>query len=247
MSTHPHLSIKEVKHYAPKDSASPALDLRMCLEEEFASTWFLPTRGRILVRLMDGARISETIIAPERYKMKFGMGEVMAIGPNKRDDEGNERPSQLQIGDVVYFGQWKDIEREGLAFIHEDDVILKRAHESIFGSIESALLIPHTSRYEEGSLAGDYWVPIHGRIIVKPDTSPHTIGRLRAPDQADRETVQGQVLACGTGTWREGMTYPLLCHPGDTILFWEHAKQEFTLNGERLFVMRDEDVLGKLQ
>lgn len=198
---------------------------------------FLPTRGRILVRLMEGAKLSETIIAPECATLKFGMAKVLAIGPNKRDDEGNERLSQLQIGDVIYFGQFKDFMIGDTAFIMEDDVILRKVS---YGRDSNKA---HWDSVFDGNFL---WLPIHDRIIVRPQES-RTFGRLRLPDQEDKETAQGAVIAVGTGQWREGVTYPLQCRVGDNILFWSHNKQEFTLNGEKLFVMRDEDVLGRIQ
>jgi chaperonin GroES len=183
-----------------------------------------PTRGRVLVRLMEGARISETIIAPDTYRMKFGMGEVLSIGPNKQDDDGNERPTALGCGDVVYFGRWKDVERDGTALIMEDDVILVR-----FYNAPQAIT----------------WLPIHDRIIVAPDDSP-TI-RFRAPDNADKDMATGKVLSVGTASWQDGHSYPLACSVGDTVMFYEFNRQEFNLDGQKLIVMRDGDVLGKIQ
>lgn len=226
LSTDNHIMTREHPYY--QDAQQRENDQKW----NYRTDW-LPTRGRILVRLMEGAKLSETIIAPECVTLKFGMAEVLAIGPNKRDEEGNERLSQLQIGDVIYFGQFKDFVIGETAFIMEDDVILRRCKDD-----------ERCDR--QGIFNGEGWHPLHDRIIVKPALKSHTIGRLRAPDKADRETDQGVVIACGTGQWREGTIYPLQCRPGDGILFWAHSKQEFTLNGEKLYVMRDEDVLGKL-
>lgn len=205
---------------------------------------FYPTAGRLLVRRTKGAKASEIIIAPDTSKLKFCEAEVLAVGPAR--DDGPE--PAVEVGDVIYFGRWTDWEEGETALIQESDVVLKRYTFASFDRV-----IPATLWQEAGLLDAKkctLWSPIHDRIIVKPDDDWQKSGLLFIPQNADstrrgaQTTRKGKVLAVGTGNFEHGHSYPLQTKVGDTVLFYESNRQEFTLNGETLLVMRDLDVLG---
>ncbi|MEN6620436.1 MAG: co-chaperone GroES [Smithella sp.] len=86
---------------------------------------FKPLHDRILVSRFDVAeKTSGGIFIPEMAKEKPLEGKVIAVGPGKRDDEGNYITPDVKVGDRVIFYRY------GASEIKLDDkeyVILKEA------------------------------------------------------------------------------------------------------------------------
>ena len=45
----------------------------------------------------------------------------------------------------------------------------------------------------------------------------------------------------------DGTVTPLDVKAGDTVLFGKYAGQEITIDGDELFIMREDDVLGVIE
>src|SRR5690349_24548970 len=50
------------------------------------------------------------IIIPDTVKEKPSQGEVVAVGPGGRDEDGKLIPIELEAGDRVLFGKWSGTE-----------------------------------------------------------------------------------------------------------------------------------------
>jgi chaperonin GroES len=50
------------------------------------------------------------IIIPDTAKEKPQEGEVMAVGPGTKNEDGKISPMDVKIGDVVLFGKWSGTE-----------------------------------------------------------------------------------------------------------------------------------------
>lgn len=93
--------------------------------------------------------------------------------------------------------------------------------------------------------------PLSDRILVKPLTEATTTpGGLHIPDTA-REKATGilaKVIAVGPG-YRSPETawlVPVVVAPGDTVYFVKYSGVDVTINGERLYIIRETEVLGVL-
>lgn len=90
---------------------------------------FRPLHDRVAIRRLDGEGTSKGgIIIPETVKEKPQEGEVVAVGPGKRDTAGHLVPPALSMGDLVLFGKWSgtEVKIDGvdLLIMTEGDVML---------------------------------------------------------------------------------------------------------------------------
>ncbi|WP_347938952.1 co-chaperone GroES [Rickettsia oklahomensis] len=88
--------------------------------------------------------------------------------------------------------------------------------------------------------------PLHDRIAIKPiEQEEKTKGGIIIPDTAKEKPMQGVVTAVGAGTRNEkGEIYPLELKVGDKVLYGKWAGTEIEIKGEKLIVMKENDVLG---
>ncbi len=95
---------------------------------------FRPLGDRVVIRRVDEeARTKGGIIIPDSAKEKPQEGEVIAVGPGARDDDGQRIPMNVKPGDRILFGKWSgsEIKLEG-----EDLLIMKES--DILGVVETA-------------------------------------------------------------------------------------------------------------
>ncbi len=89
---------------------------------------FRPLHDRVLIKpLDDDEKTSGGIIIPDTAKEKPQQGEVLAIGPGARDEQGNIVPMDVKVGDTVLFGKWSGnevtIDGEELSIMKESDIM----------------------------------------------------------------------------------------------------------------------------
>jgi chaperonin GroES len=85
--------------------------------------------------------------------------------------------------------------------------------------------------------------PLHDRVIVKPaPANEKTAGGIIIPDTAKEKPQRGVVVAVGPGKKDE----PVSIKKGDTVLYTKYAGTEIQLNGEELLIMRETDIMCKL-
>ena len=83
-----------------------------------------PFNHRIVVeRIDDNPHAPFIIDMPDSAKEKPTRGKVLAVGPGKRNKQGERVPLDVKIGDVVHFGnRFIDFERDNLVMIQEGDI-----------------------------------------------------------------------------------------------------------------------------
>ena len=88
--------------------------------------------------------------------------------------------------------------------------------------------------------------PLHDRIIVRRDeVDEQTPGGLIIPDTAKEKPQRGTVIAAGNGAVTgDGIRVALDVKAGDVILFGKHTRQEITVDGEEVLIMREDEVLA---
>jgi Co-chaperonin GroES (HSP10) len=86
---------------------------------------FRPLHDRVVVKRIDAEEKSAGgIIIPDTAKEKPSQGEIIAVGPGGRDENGKLIPIDLKAGEVVLFGKWSgtEVKLDGI-----DYLIMKRA------------------------------------------------------------------------------------------------------------------------
>ena len=89
---------------------------------------FRPLHDRIVVRRIDAEeKTAGGIIIPDTAKEKPQQGEVVAVGPGARNEQGQIVPLDVKAGDTVLFGKWSGtevrIDGEDLLIMKESDIM----------------------------------------------------------------------------------------------------------------------------
>lgn len=83
--------------------------------------------------------------------------------------------------------------------------------------------------------------PLHDRVIVKPAPAEEkTASGIIIPDTAQEKPMRGTVIAAGPGKTDEPMTVK----EGDTVLYGKYAGTDIEINGDKVLIMRESDILG---
>jgi chaperonin GroES len=92
--------------------------------------------------------------------------------------------------------------------------------------------------------------PLGDRLIVQAiDEDETTASGIVLPDTAKEKPQKGKVLAVGDGKWDEEgeKRIPLDVAEGDEVLYSKYGGTEIKVEGEDLLVLRESDVLAKLE
>jgi chaperonin GroES len=89
---------------------------------------FRPLHDRVVVRRLESeAKTAGGIIIPDTAKEKPIEGEIVAVGPGLRDDQGKVTALDVKAGDRVIFGKWSGtevkIDGEDLLIMKESDIM----------------------------------------------------------------------------------------------------------------------------
>jgi chaperonin GroES len=89
---------------------------------------FRPLGDRVLVkRVEEEEKTRGGIIIPDTAKEKPQEGEVIAVGPGARDENGKVQPLDVSVGDRILFGKWSGTEvklnGQDLLIMKESDIL----------------------------------------------------------------------------------------------------------------------------
>jgi chaperonin GroES len=87
-----------------------------------------PLHDRVVVkRLENETKTASGIVIPDNAAEKPDQGEVVAVGPGKRGDDGKVAPMDVKVGDRVLFGKYAGsaVKMDGneLLVMREDDIM----------------------------------------------------------------------------------------------------------------------------
>ena len=87
-----------------------------------------PLQDRIIVkRVKEEEKTKGGIIIPETAQEKPQEGEIVAVGPGARDEDGERIALDVKVGDRILFGKWSGtevkIDGEDLLIMKESDVM----------------------------------------------------------------------------------------------------------------------------
>jgi chaperonin GroES len=88
--------------------------------------------------------------------------------------------------------------------------------------------------------------PLGNRVVVEPlEQEDVTAGGIFVPETAKEKPQQGNVLSAGPGDRDEDGDYiPMDVKVGDKVLFAKYSGTEMKLDGKKLLVMRESDLLA---
>lgn len=90
--------------------------------------------------------------------------------------------------------------------------------------------------------------PLGDRIVIKPiEQEEVSKGGLLLPDTARERPQEGEVIAAGPGRLTdEGRRIPMELVVGDKVLYAKYAGTEITEEEEDYLVLRESDILAKI-
>ena len=89
---------------------------------------FRPLHDRVVVRRIEAdTKTKGGIIIPDTVKEKPQEGEIIAVGPGARDENGKINALDVKAGDRVLFGKWSGtevkIDGQDLLIMKESDIM----------------------------------------------------------------------------------------------------------------------------
>ncbi len=89
---------------------------------------FRPLHDRVVVRRVDSEQTTAGgIIIPDTAKEKPMQGEIIAVGPGARNDDGKPVALDVKVGETVLFGKYAGtevtIDGEELVILRESDIM----------------------------------------------------------------------------------------------------------------------------
>ena len=86
-----------------------------------------PLNDRVIVKRLDNERTTASgIVIPESATEKPDQGDILAVGPGKKTEDGKVLALDLKVGDKVLFGKYSGqavkIDGEELLVIREEEI-----------------------------------------------------------------------------------------------------------------------------
>jgi chaperonin GroES len=87
-----------------------------------------PLHDRVIVkRLEEERKTASGIVIPDTAAEKPDQGEVLAIGPGKKNEDGKLVPVDVKVGDKVLFGKYSGttvrVEGDEILVMREEDIM----------------------------------------------------------------------------------------------------------------------------
>jgi chaperonin GroES len=92
--------------------------------------------------------------------------------------------------------------------------------------------------------------PLADRVLVEPIEQEETIagGALVLPETAKEKPQQGSILAVGAGRRDDdGERIAMDVKVGDRVLYAKYAGTEVKLDGKKLLILKESDILGIIE
>jgi chaperonin GroES len=91
--------------------------------------------------------------------------------------------------------------------------------------------------------------PLYDRVVVRRVKEDEKKGLLYIPEQAKEKPAEGVVLAVGTGRSLSNTSElaPLDVKIGERVMFGKYAGTEIEYDGEKLVMLREEEILAVVE
>lgn len=86
--------------------------------------------------------------------------------------------------------------------------------------------------------------PLADRVLIQPTAAEEvTASGIIIPDTAKEKPMRGKVVAVGNGTKDEEM----ILKEGDVVLYGKYAGTEIDVDGDKMIIMRQSEVLAVVE
>ncbi|BCM24083.1 co-chaperone GroES [Methyloradius palustris] len=87
-----------------------------------------PLHDRVIVKRLEEERTTASgIVIPDTATEKPDQGEILAVGPGKKDDNGKPIALDVKVGDKVLFGKYAGqsvkVNGEEVLVLREEDIL----------------------------------------------------------------------------------------------------------------------------
>jgi len=91
--------------------------------------------------------------------------------------------------------------------------------------------------------------PLDDRVVVEPlEAEEKTKGGIVLPDTAKEKPTKGKVVSIGEGKLLDnGKRAELLVKKGDQVLYGKYAGTEITVGGKEYLIIKESDILAKIE
>lgn len=88
--------------------------------------------------------------------------------------------------------------------------------------------------------------PLGSRVVIEPvEQDEVTAGGIVLPETAKEKPQKGKILSVGPGDRDEGgKRIPMDVKVGDTVLYAKYAGTEIKVEGKKLLILKESDVLA---
>ncbi len=91
-------------------------------------------------------------------------------------------------------------------------------------------------------------IPLFDRVVVQHiEAHDTTASGIILPGSAQEKPQMATVISVGEGGVIDGKEVKMIVHPGDVVLYSKYAGSEFKIDGEEYIVIRQSDILAKVE
>lgn len=91
-------------------------------------------------------------------------------------------------------------------------------------------------------------IPLFDRVVVQHiEAHETTASGIILPGSAQEKPQMATVISVGEGGVIDGKEVKMIVHPGDMVLYSKYAGSEFKIDGEEFIVIRQSDILAKVE
>jgi len=95
-------------------------------------------------------------------------------------------------------------------------------------------------------------LPLGSRVLIRPFTKEelekkNSFGIILPDSDTKEKSEQGIILALGPGDYQDGKLIPPRCHLGDKVAFSKYGYEDIHVNGEELYLIKEENILAVLK
>lgn len=90
-------------------------------------------------------------------------------------------------------------------------------------------------------------VPLGDRVLVRPNApeKEKTKSGIYIPDTVQKEKpAEGEVIAVGEGRYEDGKIVPMNIKVGDKVIFSKYSYEEVKVDGEDLYILKEENIFA---
>lgn len=91
-------------------------------------------------------------------------------------------------------------------------------------------------------------IPLFDRVVVQHiEAHETTASGIILPGSAQEKPQMATVISVGEGGVIDGKEVKMIVRPGDLVLYSKYAGSEFKIDGEEYIVIRQSDILAKVE